>query len=62
MSEQLHTINDACAALRVGRTYLYGLINEGQIKVLKIGRKSLVPQSSIDGFIASLPEYKSSKE
>lgn len=58
MSEELLTIPEVGKVLKAGRTYLYGLINSGQIKAVKIGRKTLVPRSSVEAYIAALPHYK----
>lgn len=43
----LLTIPEACATIRIGRTKFYQLLNAGEIKAVKIGKKTLVPQSAI---------------
>lgn len=43
----LTSVNDACAALNVGRTSLYSLINSGRLDTVKLGRRTLVKVSSI---------------
>lgn len=58
MAEELLTIPEAGKTLKAGRTYLYRLINEGQIKAVKIGRKTLIPRSALEAYIAALPQYK----
>lgn len=41
-------INDACRLLGIGRTTLYGLARSGQLKLIKIAGRSLVPRSEIE--------------
>ena len=47
----LTSINAACEALSVGRTYLYDLINSGRLDTVKLGRRTLVKVSSIEALI-----------
>jgi excisionase family DNA binding protein len=53
----LLTIPEACAMIRIGRTKFYQLLNAGEIKAVKIGKKTLVPQSAILQWIEELPAY-----
>lgn len=41
-------INDACAALGVSRSHLYNLAAKGEIRLARIGNRTLVPESEID--------------
>ena len=41
------TATDAARALGIGRTKLYELINDGKLKTVKIGRRTLVKADSI---------------
>ncbi len=41
-------VNDACAALGVGRSHLYALAREGKIRLVRIGNRTVVPESEID--------------
>jgi excisionase family DNA binding protein len=50
-----YTVNDACAALGVGRTRLYGLIAEGRIEARQCVGRTLIPADSLRAFLASLP-------
>lgn len=59
MKPELLTINEFCRAINLGKTSVYKLINEGKVKAVKLGKKTLVPQSSVNDFISSLPKYKS---
>lgn len=62
MQTELLTIPEFCKAINLGKTSAYKLINTGKIKALKLGKKTLVPRSSIDEFIASLPVYGASND
>jgi excisionase family DNA binding protein len=41
-------IDEACYALGIGRTSLYELAKTGQIKLIKIAGRTLVPLSEIE--------------
>ena len=41
-------IDEACHALGIGRTSLYELAKTGQIKLIKIAGRSVVPRSEIE--------------
>ena len=43
-----YRIDEACHALGIGRTSLYELAKAGQIKLIKIAGRSLVPRSEIE--------------
>lgn len=47
-------IDEAREVLRVGRSKFYELVADGEIKLTKIGRKSLVRQADLDAFVAGL--------
>ena len=55
MENILLSIPDACAALSVKRTTLYRLINEGRLRTIKIGRRTLIPSTAIREFAESPP-------
>lgn len=46
-----HQINSACQRLGIGRTKLYSLISENKIRVFKIGKRTLVPESELQRFV-----------
>ncbi len=50
----LYVINDAAAQLSISRHTLYRLIAAGEVKAVKIGRRTLVPRSSLVGYVARL--------
>jgi excisionase family DNA binding protein len=41
-------VNDACSALGISRATLYKLQAQGKIRFIKIGGRTLVPESEID--------------
>lgn len=36
----------------IGRTLVFDLIRTGQLRAVKIGRRTMIPQSQIDAYIA----------
>jgi len=47
----LLSITETADALRLGRTSIYGLIKEGRLTTVKLGRRTLVKLSSIKALI-----------
>ena len=52
-----HSINKSLELLGIGRTKFYQELNAGRIKAIKVGTRTLIPQESIDSWLASLPAY-----
>jgi excisionase family DNA binding protein len=51
-----HTVGAACRRLgNIGRSTLYGLIADGRLEAVKLGRRTLITEASIASFIAGLP-------
>lgn len=48
----LHSIEDACRRLSMGRSWLYAEIGAGRIKVVKLGRRTLIPDSELQRIVA----------
>lgn len=48
-----HRIPDACRRLGVGRSSLYELIKSGEVKTIKIGTRTLVPEAELQKVINS---------
>ena len=42
-----YSINDACVASSLKRTYLYELIKDGRLETVKIGRRTIVKADSL---------------
>jgi excisionase family DNA binding protein len=53
MEQVATTVDDAAAALGIGRTKLYELISRGDLKAFKIGRRTLVTTKSIRDLIVT---------
>lgn len=54
MTRLLHPIPDAAVVLGIGRSTLYELIAAGQIKTVKIGRRTLVAQDELERYVREL--------
>ena len=47
-----YRIEDAATALGVGRTLVYRMISEGQLTIVKVGKRSLIAVSELNAFLA----------
>lgn len=54
MERVLVTIDEAGEALGVGRTMIYQLIKDGELRPAKIGRRSLVTAVSVRDYAAKV--------
>jgi excisionase family DNA binding protein len=43
-----YTVPDACDVLGISRTSLYQLIRSGELKIVKIAGRTLVPRSELE--------------
>jgi hypothetical protein len=50
----LFPIPDACAALSIGRTMLYEQVAEGNLTLVKIGRRSFITTESLASYVDQL--------
>lgn len=50
-----YTIEEAAAALGIGRTQVYKEINAGRLTVLKAGKRTLVPKDAMQLWLGNLP-------
>lgn len=41
-------INDACQILQISRSHLYAMAAKGLIRLVRIGNRTVVPESEID--------------
>lgn len=48
------TVNEFCAATGIGRTHLYKQVKAGRIKIKKSGRRTLIPVTEIQAYLARL--------
>ena len=58
MNTTLLSIPEACEKLRIGRTRLYQILNAGQIKALRMGKRTFIPAAAVDEFINGLQPFK----
>ena len=50
--DRLLSVNEAAAMLGIGRTALYGELQAGRLRSLKVGRRRLVPVGAIGERVA----------
>jgi excisionase family DNA binding protein len=53
-SASLLTVEEAAAELRVGRTTVFNMIQSGDLRGVRLGKKRCVTRASLDAFVASL--------
>ena len=51
---RLNDVKDVMARLKVGRSTVFGLIDTGQLRSVKIGRRRLVPETALIEFVENL--------
>jgi excisionase family DNA binding protein len=54
------SIEETSAVTGLGRTKLYQLINSGDLKARKLGKRTIVLKDDLDAFLASLEAYPAS--
>lgn len=52
LEDAVHSVDDACALLKVSRSTIYSLIGSGALRVRKVGRRTLV--TNLREFVAEL--------
>jgi len=56
---QLLTIAKICGEYGVGRTLLYEVINRGDLRAIKVGKRGTrIRREDIDTWVATLPSYR----
>jgi excisionase family DNA binding protein len=58
MTQIALTVNEACAAARVGRTKLYEAINSGTLSAKKHGKRTLILTADLHRWLDALPNVK----
>ncbi len=53
-SPRLHPIEAVMERLCLGRSMVFSLLSDGQLRSVKVGRRRLVPESAISDFIERL--------
>ncbi len=59
MTQLSLSIEEACAATGLGRTKLYQLINSGELKARKIGKRTIILKDDLEAFLNELQSYPS---
>ncbi len=54
MTQLMVSPADAAKRIGVGRTTFYGLMSEGEIKAVKIGRRTLIPIAELERYVDRL--------
>jgi excisionase family DNA binding protein len=57
MTILLHSIAEACSAVRIGRTALYEAINSGKLRAVKRGRRTLILDDDLRRWLQTLPAF-----
>jgi excisionase family DNA binding protein len=47
-------VNDACKALSISRSHLYNMAAKGEIRLIHIGNRTLVPETEIDRLLGEV--------
>lgn len=58
IDQQLFTISDFVKQFRVSRTALYRLFGAGHLRAIKVGRRTMILQSDVEKWLASLPSLE----
>ncbi len=53
LAKALYSINETLVLTNLGRTYLYDLINRGDLPLVKIGKRSLIAAPDLVRFLNS---------
>jgi excisionase family DNA binding protein len=51
-----YSIPEVARAVGVGRSYIYGEIREGRLRVRKAGRRTLIYEEDLRAWLQALPE------
>lgn len=55
----VYTVLEACKIMRIGKTAFYRALNRGDVRAVKIGNRTLIPEESIRDFLSGEKnEYK----
>jgi len=60
VSKKLLTVNEAASALGLGRSLVYTLVKNSELRSITIGRARRIPISALDEFIAFRLEQEAS--
>jgi excisionase family DNA binding protein len=57
----VHTIAEACAGAKTGRTTLYKAIQDGRLRAVKLGKHTRILDEDLREFVRSLPQLEPAK-
>ena len=46
------TVDEFLSDMKIGRTHFYALVKQGRIRIVKLGRRTLVPRSERDRLLS----------
>ena len=46
-----NTITDSCSRLGIGRTLMYDLLKQGKLQSIKLGTRTLIPETELQRLI-----------
>jgi len=46
------SVADACRALSIGRTTIYQLVKDGELRLFKLGARSLIPAQDLHALVS----------
>lgn len=53
-AKAVYSIAELCQILGLGKTTIYSAIGAGQIKTLKVGRRTIIPATEVAAFLDRL--------
>jgi excisionase family DNA binding protein len=61
-SATLLSVNDVCLALQCGRTFVYELLQKGELRPIKLGRLTRISRKELDAFLDGKASDSSRRE
>ena len=58
-SRLAYSVTESCVAAGIGRTHLYELIARGELRAVKVGRRTLILAADLDEWLQGLPSITS---
>ena len=56
-----YSIAEVAKSVGLGRSYLYGEIKDGRLRIRKAGRRTLIYEADLRAWLAQLPKYSSDR-
>ncbi len=58
MEKALFTFSEFCDIANIGKTKAYEILANGDVKAVKVGRKTMIPRSAIEEWMGTLPSFQ----